>query len=81
MEIIYENKKYIFEDKWLNENGKEIKEIFSNYLCDKAIKEGADPSIFEKVKTSTISKITKPSSLKKKEKKKAKMTVLFDFGN
>lgn len=66
MTLVYEGKKYIFHEKWLSENSEEISDIFSNFLCEKAIQDGADPELFSHIVTPVKTRITK---IIKKEKK------------
>ena len=81
MVIVYEKRKYVFRDKWLSENGGEISSILSNFLCEKAVKDGADPSLFIGVKTTARTKVFKKKpKIKEVAVLKPSPNMLFDFG-
>lgn len=81
MVIVYENSKYIFRDKWLSEGGREVSDILSNFLSEKAVQDGADPGLFASVITPVRTRVTKSNPKPKKVEKKSNEKVLFDFGD
>jgi len=72
MKVQYERYEYHFDEKWHSPDGKEVTEVLNNFLCQKAIADGADPSLFNAVITDKSSEVKRKSigpTLKKKSKK------------
>ena len=79
MIVVYENRKYIFRDKWLSDGGREVEEILSNFLSEMAVEDGADPGLFASIITPVKARIVMADPKPKKVNKKDKGEVLFDF--
>lgn len=70
MEIVYENRSFTFKDgTWFDYEDKQVSEVLSNFLCKKAISEGADPVIFKKIATEKRSVKVSASKTKKDSNK------------
>lgn len=65
MVVIFDKKKFTFEEKWTSTDGSDVSDILSNFLSERAISDGADPAVFAGIKTATKTRITKGKKLEK----------------
>ena len=79
MNIVYENKKYTFRNKWLSEGEREVSNILSNFLSERAIQDGADPELFKDIITSAKSKVKISNQNPEKNSSEPDEEILFDL--